>query len=87
MCYESTQQKEWQCSTKPLNFKYRILPTYRDRRCKKKKQEKNDQMWILIQNVCSTLAMEAVLRIRDAYPGSRILIFVHPGSQISDPKS
>ncbi len=25
---------------------------------------------------------EAVLRIRDVYPGSRILIFTHPGSQI-----
>jgi hypothetical protein len=28
-----------------------------------------------------------VLRIRDVYPGSRILIFTHPGSQISDPES
>jgi hypothetical protein len=27
----------------------------------------------------------AVLRIRDVYPGSRILIFTHPGSQIPDP--
>ncbi len=26
-----------------------------------------------------------VLRIRDVYPGSRILIFTHPGSRISDP--
>jgi hypothetical protein len=25
-----------------------------------------------------------VLRIRDVYPGSRILIFTHPGSRISD---
>jgi hypothetical protein len=24
----------------------------------------------------------AVLRIRDVYPGSRILIFIHPGSRI-----
>jgi hypothetical protein len=30
--------------------------------------------------------IEAVLRIRDVYPGSRILIFTHPGSRISDPK-
>jgi hypothetical protein len=30
---------------------------------------------------------EAVLRIRDVYPGSRILIFTHPGSRISDPGS
>jgi hypothetical protein len=28
-----------------------------------------------------------VLRIRDVYPGSRILIFAHPGSRISDPKT
>ncbi len=28
-----------------------------------------------------------VLRIRDVYPGSRILIFTHPGSRISDPKT
>ena len=30
---------------------------------------------------------ESVLRIRDVYPGSRILIFTHPGSRISDPRS
>jgi hypothetical protein len=28
-----------------------------------------------------------VLRIRDGYPGSRILIFTHPGSRFSDPGS
>ena len=28
-----------------------------------------------------------VLRIRDVYPRSRILIFSHPGSQIPDPKT
>jgi hypothetical protein len=28
-----------------------------------------------------------VLRIRDVYPGSRILIFTHPESRISDPKT
>jgi hypothetical protein len=28
-----------------------------------------------------------VLRIRDVYPGSRILIFTHPGSRIADPGS
>jgi hypothetical protein len=28
-----------------------------------------------------------VWRIRDVYPGSRILIFTHPGSRISDPGS
>jgi hypothetical protein len=27
-----------------------------------------------------------VLRIRDVYPGFRILIFTHPGSRIPDPK-
>jgi hypothetical protein len=29
----------------------------------------------------------AVLWIRDVYPGSRILIYTHPGSRISDPGS
>jgi hypothetical protein len=29
----------------------------------------------------------SVLRIRDVYPGSRILIFTHPGSRILDPKT
>jgi hypothetical protein len=29
----------------------------------------------------------AVLRIRDVYNGSRILIFNHPGSRIPDPKT
>jgi hypothetical protein len=29
----------------------------------------------------------AMLRIRDVYPGSRILIFTHSGSRISDPGS
>ncbi len=28
-----------------------------------------------------------MLRIRDVYPGSRILIFVHPGSRSPDPKT
>jgi hypothetical protein len=28
-----------------------------------------------------------VWRIRDVYPGTRILIFTHPGSRISDPGS
>ncbi len=28
-----------------------------------------------------------VLRIRDVYPGSRILIFTHPGFRISNPRS
>ncbi len=30
---------------------------------------------------------QTVWRIRDVYPGSRILIFTHPGSRISDPGS
>ena len=30
---------------------------------------------------------EAVLGIRDVYPGSGILIFTHSGSRISDPKT
>ncbi len=29
----------------------------------------------------------AVLRIRNVYPGSRILIFTHPGSRTLDPKT
>jgi hypothetical protein len=29
----------------------------------------------------------AVLRIRDVYPGSRILLFTHPGSRIPDLKT
>jgi len=28
--------------------------------------------------------LKTVLRIRDVYPGSRILIFTHPGSRIPD---
>jgi hypothetical protein len=32
-------------------------------------------------------AVKAVWRIRDVYPGSRILIFTHPGSQIPNPGS
>jgi hypothetical protein len=34
-----------------------------------------------------TVRIVSVLRIRDVYPGSRILIFTHPGSRISDPKT
>jgi hypothetical protein len=30
---------------------------------------------------------KAVWRIWDVYPGSRILIFTHPGSRIPDPKT
>jgi hypothetical protein len=29
----------------------------------------------------------SVFRIRDVYPGSRILIFTHPGTRIPDPKT
>ncbi len=31
------------------------------------------------------LRFSSVLRIRDVYPGSRILIFIHPRSQNPDP--
>jgi hypothetical protein len=34
-----------------------------------------------------TVLPPAVWRIRDVYPGSRILIFTHPGSRIPDPKT
>jgi hypothetical protein len=33
------------------------------------------------------LPLLSVWRTRDVYPGSRILIFTHPGSRISDPKT
>jgi len=33
------------------------------------------------------LALISVLRIRDVYPGSRILIFTHPWSRIPDSKT
>ncbi len=36
---------------------------------------------------CDVVSFYAVWRIRDVYPGSRILIFTHPGSRISDPRS
>jgi hypothetical protein len=36
---------------------------------------------------CRHLKNLPVWRIRDVYPGSRILIFNHPGSRISDPGS
>jgi hypothetical protein len=42
---------------------------------------------IVLPAVNNILSLKAVLRIRDVYPGSRILIFVHPGSQIPDPKT
>jgi hypothetical protein len=34
-----------------------------------------------------SVPLDAVLRIRDVYSGSRILIFTHPGSWIPDPGS
>jgi hypothetical protein len=34
-----------------------------------------------------TVPKKPVLRIRDVCPGSRILIFTHPGSQIPDPNT
>jgi hypothetical protein len=43
----------------------------------------------LFTTVCTLWksSLEAVWRIRDVYLGSRILIFTHPGSRISDPGS
>ncbi len=38
-------------------------------------------------NFQKIISKKTVLRIRDVYPGSRILIFTHPGSRISDPGS
>jgi hypothetical protein len=35
----------------------------------------------------SRILIFPVLRIRDVYPGSRILILTHPGSRIPDPGS
>jgi hypothetical protein len=40
-----------------------------------------------IFDICSNADVVAVLRIRYVYPGSRILIFTHPGFRISDPGS
>jgi hypothetical protein len=44
--------------------------------------------WIpsLSKNI-STCNLLPVLRIRNVYTGSRILIFTHPGSRVSDPGS
>jgi hypothetical protein len=36
----------------------------------------------LQQNVKGHVGLQPVLRIRDVYPGSRILFFTHPGSRI-----
>ncbi len=47
--------------------------------------------WQFFHNICIELKSQSkdysVLRIRDVYPVSRILIFTHPGSRISDPGS
>jgi hypothetical protein len=40
-----------------------------------------------VKNTILFSQKNSVLRIRDVYPGSRILIFTHPGSRISDPGS
>jgi hypothetical protein len=42
---------------------------------------------IVLPAVNNILSLKAVLRIRDVYPGSRIVIFFHLGSQIPDPKT
>ncbi len=47
-------------------------------------ETKSIKSWISVVRIRDILA---VLRIRDVYPGSRILIFTHPGSRISDPGS
>ncbi len=44
----------------------------------------NPNFWELSEKIRYLLT---VLRIRDVYPGSRILIFIHPGSRNSDPGS
>jgi hypothetical protein len=36
---------------------------------------------------CRSGSATPVLRIRDVYPGSRILVFTHSGSRILDPKT
>jgi hypothetical protein len=40
-----------------------------------------------LEYILDTRTLPPVWRIRDVYPGSRILIFTHPGSRISDPGS
>ncbi len=47
----------------------------------------SDRWRLPLLELGSLLSYISVLRIRDAYPGSRILIFTHPGSRISDPES
>jgi hypothetical protein len=42
---------------------------------------------ILFLAAAADVTSLAVLRIRDVYPGARILVFTHPGSLISDPKT
>jgi hypothetical protein len=49
--------------------------------------EKNSFNFINLAQDGNRSIAPTVLRIRDVYPGSRILIFIHPGSRISDPGS
>ncbi len=64
----------------PIHILARIVRRHRGR-CKRDVQC-YFRRTLHIKNCC-----RAVLRIRDVYPGSRILIFTHPGSRISDPGS
>ncbi len=47
----------------------------------------NSQKFVVRMSKVRMYVPVSVLRIRDVYPGSRILIFTHPGSRISDPGS
>ena len=44
-------------------------------------------VWASMPGVKEIKLALPVWRIWDVYPGSRILIFIHPGSRISDPGS
>ncbi len=54
---------------------------------KKSKNSKNQGFFLSRAGSGSGSIPDSVLRIRDVYPGSRILIFTHPGSPIPDPKT
>ncbi len=47
----------------------------------------SDKSWLEKQSLLTRehSLPQPVLRIRDVYPGSRILIFIHPGSRIPNP--
>jgi hypothetical protein len=49
--------------------------------------EKIQYLTVLRLRIRELFVLKTVWRIRDVYPGSRILIFTHPGSRIPNPKT